>query len=57
MAYEIIIGVVAAILVLLGINQLTRLRAVAGESSSYLAGMDRGRVWAEDMADYIEIKE
>jgi len=57
MAYEIIIGVVVAILVLLGISQLTRLRAVAGESSSYLTGMDRGRVWAEDMADYIEIKE
>lgn len=57
MAYEIIIGVVAAILILLGISQLTRLRAVAGESASYLAGMDRGRVWAEDMADYVEIKE
>jgi hypothetical protein len=57
MAYEIIVGAVAAILVLLAINQLGRLRAVAGESRSYLAGMDRGRVWAEDMADYIEIKE
>jgi len=57
MGYELLIGAVAVILVLLGIDRLVRLRTVASESESYLTGMDRGRIWAEDMADYVEIRE
>ena len=29
----------------------------SGEAKSYIVGLERGRVWAEDHADYFEMRE
>ncbi|MEW6748811.1 MAG: hypothetical protein AB1295_03840 [Candidatus Micrarchaeota archaeon] len=29
----------------------------ASEAKSYLIGLERGRIWAEDYADYFELRE
>ena len=38
------------------LEKLLRNRAPS-TSKSYLIGLERGRIWAEDYADYFEVKE
>jgi len=38
------------------IDRLSRMKGKS-TSKSYLIGLERGRIWAEDVADYIEIRE
>lgn len=38
------------------IERLARMKGVS-EAKSYLIGLERGRIWAEDVADYFEIRQ
>ena len=38
------------------IDKLSRMKG-ASTSKSYLIGLERGRIWADEIADYIEIRE